>query len=451
MIRARIFSFLFAVMIALGTTEAVAQVTVEEVDLSDGALGRYRAPAVGPVSHIAFLSIHRTADYRNHQSSVELANRGFGTLGIRTRFGNSEAAVNWELIALDIRNGVRFLRNVKGHSRVILVGRSGGGPSTSYYQAVAENGPSYCKGRNKITECPFKRADFTAADRADGIAFTDAHPGNGVNQLRSINGSVVNEDQPFGPQNKRLDPFDPNHGYNGLPPVHEPDGDSTYSDHFVDKYSRGQSRRMNDLIKEAQQIKKKIELGLIETPNPNDLTQHPFPIFRASARLPELSTGVHCCTLKPTRLLQDSTGTLSAPQIIHTVRVPDPGIKENDEDENEFEDLSLTSFLSANAMRSKHSLDRLDWCSSNNSTVCAVRVISVPTLVLAHQGHYFIRDGEQIYEESASVDKEFVVVEGATHAGGNCNECAAYHGTGPYMNVLLNTWNYVANWANARF
>ena len=160
MVRLKILSFIVGLVIAFGMTNASAQVTIEEVDLGDGALGRYRAPAVGPVSHIGFLSIHRTDDYRNHQSSVELANRGFGTLGIRTRFGNSEAAVNFELIALDIRNGVRFLRNAKGHTRVILVGRSGGGPSTSYYQALAENGPSYCQGPKKITECPFTESRF---------------------------------------------------------------------------------------------------------------------------------------------------------------------------------------------------------------------------------------------------------------------------------------------------
>ena len=99
------------------------------------------------MSHIAFLAIHRTSDYRNiHASSTNLADRGFGTLGIRTRFGNSEAAVNFELIALDVRNGIRFLKNMKGHTRVILIGHSGGGPTTSYFQALAENGPSYCQG-----------------------------------------------------------------------------------------------------------------------------------------------------------------------------------------------------------------------------------------------------------------------------------------------------------------
>jgi len=453
MTRMRILFLLFCLVAVFGASNASAQVTVQEVDLGDGALGRYRAPATGPVSPVAFLAIHRTSDYRNHASSTNLANRGFGTLGIRTRFGSSEAAVNFELIALDIRNGIRFLKS-KGHTKIILIGHSGGGPSTSYYQALLENGPSYCKGRNKITECPFTGAEFTPADKADGIVFVDAHPGVGVNQLRSLNASVVNEDQPFGPaSNPTLDPFDPAHGYNGLAPVHEPDGDSTYSARFVDKYAQGQSRRTNGLIKEAQLLKKKIELGLIPTPDPNDLTKHPFPIYRANARMVQLSTGVQCCTENKTRLLQDATGTLSAPQIIHTVRVPQPDIRDDDEDPTEFEDLSLTSFLSANAIKSKNSLDesKMDWCSTNNSTPCAAEQIHVPTLVMAMQGHYFIRDGEYIYESSASLDKQFVVVEGATHGLGNCTACAAYHGTGPYVNVSKNLWDFVAAWTNARF
>jgi hypothetical protein len=435
MVRVRILSFLFAFIIVFGITNAFAQLTVEDVDLGDGALARYRASAVGPVSHVAFLAIHRTADFRNHQSTTELANRGFGTLGIRTRFGNSEAAVNWELIALDIRNGIRFLKDLKGHTHVILIGHSGGGPSTSYFQAVAENGPSYCKGPNKLTECPFTGAEFTPADRANGIVFADPHPGNTMTRLRALNASVVNEDQPFGPVNKKLDPFSEANGFN-------PDGDSVFSDHFVDKYSKAQSRRMNRLIREALKIRRQIERG---KHNPAD---DAFVISRTSARLSDFSTGVHRGTLEPRKLLKDD-GSIEDSQVVNTVRVPDPGNKQDDE--GSVVNLTITSFLSANAIRSKHSLDDIDWCSSNNSTVCAVREISVPILVMTMQGHYFIRDGEQIYEESASADKDFVVVEGAIHNLGNCPECAAFHGTGPYTNVPLNLWNYVADWANARF
>jgi len=446
------FPFLLALIIALGTTEAVAVLQVVDVDLGgtpEHALGRYRFRDDLPFSPIATLAIHRTSDYRNHASTTNLANRGLATFGIRTRFGSSDAAVNFEQIALDIRNGIRFLKS-KGHTKIILIGHSGGGPSTSYYQALMENGVSYCQGKNKLTQCPFTGAEFTPADKADGIVFVDAHPGVGVNQLRSQNASINNNDMPFGPAfNKTLDPFDPAHGYNGLPPVHEPDGDSTYSPEFVDKYAQGQSGRMNTEINEAQLIVKKIALGLIETADPNDLTKHPFPLYRANARMVQLSTQVQCCTQHPTRLLKDN-GTLTAPQIVHTVRVPQPDIKDDDEDPNTFENLSITSFLSANAIQSKNSLDesKIDWCSTNNSTPCAVAQIHVPTLVMSMQGHYFIRDGEFIYESAVAVDKEFLVVEGATHGLGNCTACAAYHNIGPYNNVSPNLWDYVAAWIN---
>jgi hypothetical protein len=440
--RAWILSFLSALLIALGTTVAVAAVSVEDVDFGgtpNHALGRYRVPIGVPVPKIAFLSIHRTADNRNHTSVINLANRGFGTLGIRTRFGNSEAAVDFEQIAFDIRNGVRFLR-AKGHTKIILIGHSGGGPSTSFYQAVMEAGVSYCKGKNKITECPFTGAEFTPADKADGILFPDAHPGIGVNQLRSLNGSVMNEDYPFHAVNPTLDPWDPAFGYNEA-------GDSSYSDDFVARYTHAQSIRMNKIINDAQQLRKKIAMGLVETPDPNDLTKHPFPLYRANARLVQLTTGVMCCTQQPRRLLQDATGTPAAPAIVHTVRVPTPDIRLDDQDPGTFEDLSLGSFLSANAIQSKNSLDesQIDWCTTNNSTPCAAAQIHVPALVMTMQGHYFMRDGEYIYERLASPDKEYLVVQGATHGLGNCGNCPG----GPYLNVSANIWNYVAAWANA--
>ncbi len=128
MITAVKFPLVLSLLLVLSVPGAFAQTTTD-IALGDGALGRYRTPA-GQKSNIAFIAIHRTADFRNHQSTTELQSRGFATLGIRTRFGSSEAAVNWELIALDIRNAVRFLRSQPGITRVVLIGHSGGGPST---------------------------------------------------------------------------------------------------------------------------------------------------------------------------------------------------------------------------------------------------------------------------------------------------------------------------------
>lgn len=62
---------------------------------------------------------------------------------LRKRIGRLEfAAVNWELFALDIRNGIRFLKS-KGIQKVILIDHSGGGPSTSYFQALATGDPRH--------------------------------------------------------------------------------------------------------------------------------------------------------------------------------------------------------------------------------------------------------------------------------------------------------------------
>jgi pimeloyl-ACP methyl ester carboxylesterase len=437
----RVFQFLLNLIFVWFASQASAQTAVMKQfsQFPGGSEGLYWVPSSGPVSHIAFLAVHRTADFLSHPATQELPQRGFSVLGMNTRFENNEESVNWELIALDVRAGVRFLRNQPGITKVILIGHSGGGPTTSYYQAVAENSPSYCQGPTKLTQCSSTQlSGFTPSDRADGIVFTDAHPGNTVNRLRSLNAALQRESNPKSISAK-LDPFSIQNGFN-------PEGDSVYSADFVKRYTDTQSQRLNNLIDRALQIKADIEAGK-HVPTDNDA----FIIYRSSARLSDFSTGVHCCTLSPAKLLRND-GTIDATQVVHTVRAPDPGNREADATySGGTQVLNLTSFLSASAIRSTNSLDGIDWCSSNNSTPCAVGSISVPILVMAMQGHYFIRDGEHIYESSASSDKDFVVVEGATHGLGNCTACAAFHGTGPYTNVPLNLWNYVGSWANGRF
>ena len=93
-------------------------------------------------------------------------------------------------IALDVRSGVSFLRKQPGIAKVILWGFSGGGPTTTFYQAVAENGPSYCRGTEKLIECG---DDLAGLPPADGLILVDAHPGNSVNAIRSLNAAVTND------------------------------------------------------------------------------------------------------------------------------------------------------------------------------------------------------------------------------------------------------------------
>ena len=191
---------------------ALAQSNPVYVPFTPSAVkGALYKPDSGPAPHVAILTMHRTGNLLSSSVTRELSKRGFLVLGMNPRFDNNESAVEWAEIALDVKSGVEFLRKQPGITKVILLGGSGGGPTMSFYQAVAEKGPAYCQGPGKLVECG---NDLAGLPRADGIIFQDAHPGNPVNGLRSINPAVVND---FDPRqiNPELDPFRPENGYNG--------------------------------------------------------------------------------------------------------------------------------------------------------------------------------------------------------------------------------------------
>lgn len=427
-------ALVFALLLGAILGEAHAQSSPHYVQFKPEATkGALYTPDAGPAPHVAFLVIHRTANFMNHIAALELAKRGFMVLAMNPRSDNNEAAVRWEDNALDIKQGIEFLRRQPGIAKVILIGHSGGGPATSYYQAVAEMGPSYCQGPNKLVECSNELAGLP---RADAIVFLDAHPGNGVNALRSLNPAVKDEAHPFD-LDPELDPFNPENGFN-------PNGDSTYSAAFQQRYYQAQSARMNRLIATALALRQDMKDGR-HLPADDDV----FVAYRDRSRLSDISTGASCCTTRPERLIRND-GSIDASQIVRTVRVPTPQNAKLDASYSNALALTVRSFLSANAIRSTNSQEGIDWCSSNNSTPCAVQSISVPTLVMSMQGHYFIADGELIYDRAASKDKDFAIIEGAVHVLVPCVPCSKVTGI-DYGNATRNLFDYVAKWTSARF
>jgi len=393
--------------------------------------GALYAPDTGQASNVAFLTIHRTSNFMNMIGTRELAKRGFLVLGMNPRSDNNEAIVHFENVALDIRQGVEFLRNQPGVTKVILIGFSGGGPATTFYQAVAEKGVSYCQGQNKLTQCPDTLKDLP---RADGMLLLDAHPGNSVNGLRSLNPAVLDEDD-LSKVDASLDPFDPKNGFN-------PNGHSTYAPDFLDRYFKAQAARMNRLIDKALALRADVAAGKAKTTD-----DAPFIVYRGRARLMDFSMSVHPGTVRPQKLIKND-GTIST-EIVRSVRV---GLAQNARLDRTLENgtqfLTVESFLSANAIRAKDSMVEIDWCSSNNSTPCALREISVPMLIAAMGGHYFVADNEIHYDVAASKDKDYVVIEGAVHGQTPCEACSKLTGQS-YGNATKNLYDYVAKWAAA--
>ena len=164
---------------------------------------------------------------------------------------------------------------------------------------------------------------------------------------------------------------------------------------------------MNRLIDQATAELKAMKAGAAPYPDDDAMMLTRFE----GARLMELDPSIHHSTLKPQKLLKND-GTI-ATQIVESVRQPARGYDcRNASFEGGARHDEAALFLSANAIRAKDSMDELDWCSSNNSTRCAVKSLTIPLLITAMGAHYFIRDSEIHFAEAASADKDFIVIEG---------------------------------------
>jgi pimeloyl-ACP methyl ester carboxylesterase len=411
-----------------------AQTRPEYIPLGGGVKGVLYRPDSNPSPTVAVIIIHRTSNYLQHAGCTQLSQRGLMVLCMNSRFDNNEALVNWELIAIDVKRGIDYLKNTQKISKVILFGHSGGGPTTTYYQAVAEKGPSYCQGPNKLTQCDSSGPNSVAGlTPADGLILADAHPGNTVNALRAINASVpkgqdrevvgINAHNPPIKTLKRLDPFDPDNGYN-------PNGDSNYSKEFQQKYTAAQAERFNEWIDQALHIREQIAQGNWRFPDNDSIIIARGGGSQAgggdAANLFVPDTDILCCTERPQKLLLNDGSIVT--EIVKSVRLPNPAVAEgNEEFDGGTKNLTVTSFLSANAIRATDSLDynQIDWCSSNNSTPCALQNITVPLLTTAMGAHYFHVDAEQFHDNyAASADKELVIFAGLTHGITPCTACA---------------------------
>ena len=151
---------------------------------------------------------------------------------------------------------------------------------------------------------------------------------------------------------------------------------------------------MNRLI--AAAVAQASNLGSERGPFPDD---NVFLIVRGQgARLADAETLAETATASPRKLLRNNGSTVT--QIVKSVR---PAVRPNPAQNATFDGgarlLTLKSFLTANAIRSTNSMTGVEWCSSNNSTPCALGQIGVPLLVSAMGGNTGLRDNEWLYED----------------------------------------------------
>jgi pimeloyl-ACP methyl ester carboxylesterase len=121
-------------------------------------------------SDTVYLFMHPSSTLQMLPMPAALASAGLHVLCAASRYPKNDSALIMEKVALDLGAYIRHCREALGYRKVVLVGWSGGGSLSLFYQAQAEH--------STLTHTPAGDAvDLTAAGlpRADGIVFIAAH------------------------------------------------------------------------------------------------------------------------------------------------------------------------------------------------------------------------------------------------------------------------------------
>ena len=125
----------------------------------------------------ALVLMHPTVSFLHHYALIPLARRGYGALGLNSRFAGNEAQLLMEQVVLDLAAGVAELRE-RGFEHVVLVGNSGGGALAAFYQAQAEK-------------------PVPGLPRADALIILNAHRGRPQVLTAWLDPSVTDESDPL--------------------------------------------------------------------------------------------------------------------------------------------------------------------------------------------------------------------------------------------------------------
>jgi len=142
-------------------------------------------------SDTVYLFMHPTSTLQLLPMPTSLADAGLHVMCCGSRYAKNDSALIMEKVAFDLGQYIRHAREVLGYRKVILVGWSGGGSLSLFYQAQAEK-PS-------ITHTPAGDAyDLTTANlpQADGIIFIAAHLSRAETLTEWLDPSLTDELRP---------------------------------------------------------------------------------------------------------------------------------------------------------------------------------------------------------------------------------------------------------------
>ncbi|MBO9513197.1 MAG: alpha/beta hydrolase [Variovorax sp.] len=312
-----------------------------------------------------YLLMHPSSTLQLLPLPTALAQAGSAVLCMGSRYVKNDTPLIYEKVALDLGACVRHAKEQLGFRRVILLGWSGGGSLSLFYQSQAE--------RPTITETPAgDPVDLRAADLwpADGIVLEAAHRSRARCLADWIDPSVIDENDP----DRRNPEFDL---YSPALPVRPP-----YPKDWLAAYRAAQEARVRRITARVQET-----LEMLRRRGGNEL-ERGFITHRTMAE-PRFLDG----SIEPNdRPIGQCY--LGVPETANTGPV------------------GLARFSMLRSWLSQWSLEH----SRADGETCA-RDVTVPLLAIEHSADDAVPqpDMRLLHDACASTDKQFHCIAGAGH------------------------------------
>lgn len=295
----------------------------------------------------------------------EAAQLGAHVLCAGSRYARNDTAGILEKVLLDLGAYIRHAKTIWGYEKIILVGWSGGGSLSLFYQSQAE--------KPTITHTPAgDPVDIVGAGLipADAVIFQAAHISRAQLLLDIIDPSIKDELDPDN-RDTNLDIYDP--GNPNQPP---------YTANFINDYREAQLARIRRITSSV-----KVTLAELKARGTGEV-ERGFITHRTLADPRFLDPTLDPNDRKP------GWCYLGNPETVNTGPV------------------GLARFSTLRSWLSQWSID-----DTNGDGIAAAKRISVPLLVIENTADDAVPQphARAVFDAAVTTDKRFALIEGATH------------------------------------
>ena len=317
-------------------------------------------------SDTVYIIMHPSSMLQLLPLPTALADAGLHVICANSRYAKNDSALIMEKVCYDLGQYIRWAKESAGYKRVVLVGWSGGGALSLFYQGQAE--------RPTITHTPAgDEYDLTAANLtpADGVIFIAAHLSRAETLSEILDPSVKDEADPDD-RDIELDIYDSACPYQ--PP---------YDAEFIARFRAAQLARSRKITNFAEGM-----LARLKAKDDGEV-ERAFIVHRTWCDVRWLDLTIDPNGRKP------NVTILGPPKVANSAPA------------------GLARFSSLRSWLSQWSIDR----SNANGVASAKRISRTPVLQIENQADDSVPATHNpiIHEALGTPDKELVRIQGANH------------------------------------